>query len=289
VFATETDLFIAVSEHTPGHHILRLWARSAGQADAEFRKLRASYFREKSADEENSYFFVLTIRGGEPDTRLFKIEPTGQTRDDLILHYGEDFAEWHQQFIGELNTRRGGLTILRGEPGTGKTTYLRHLLYELRETHRFYYLPPSAYPMLSSPLCVDFWLGENEKHATLKKVVVLEDAEALSAERHPDNQESLSTLLNIGDGFLGDFLQMHVICTMNAPIGRLDPAIKRSGRLIAARQFQRLSWPQAERLARAKALDLTFRESYSLAEIYRSSTLAAQITQADERQIGFTA
>jgi hypothetical protein len=123
----------------------------------------------------------------------------------------------------------------------------------------------------------------------LKKVVVLEDAEALLAERHPENQESLSTLLNIGDGFLGDFLQMHVICTMNAPIGRLDPTIKRSGQLIAAHQFERLNWAQAERLAHAKGLDLKFRESYSLAEIYRFSTLAAQITQTDERQMGFAA
>jgi hypothetical protein len=251
--------------------------------------LRASYFREKSADEENSYFFVLTIRGGEPDTRLFKIEPTGQTRDDLILHYGEDFAEWHQQFIGELNTRRGGLTILRGEPGTGKTTYLRHLLYELSKTHRFYYLPPSVYPMLSSPLCVDFWIGENKKHVTLKKIVLLEDAEALLAERHPENQESLSTLLNIGDGFLGDLLQMHVICTINAPIGRLDPAVKRSGRLIAARQFERLNWPQAQRLAQARGLTLEFRESYSLAEIYANSSLTGDLTQDCERKVGFAA
>jgi hypothetical protein len=289
VFATEPDLFVAVSEHTPGYRILRLWSRSAERAEEEFRKLRATYFREERGDEEDSYFSVLTIRSGEPDTRLFKIGPTGQSREDLILHYGEDFGEWHHQFIGELNARRGGLTILRGEPGTGKTTYLRHLLYELRNTHCFYYLPLPAYPLLSSPLCVDFWMGENEKRAAFKKVVILEDAEGLLAERHPENQESLSTLLNIGDGFLGDFLQMHVICTMNAPIGRLDPAVKRSGRLIAARRFDRLTWPQAQRLANARGLPLEFRESYSLAEIYRASSLADQISKADERKVGFAA
>lgn len=289
VFALEQDLLIVVSEHSPGYRILRVWARCAERAEQEFRKLRSTYFREERADEEDSHFFVLTIRAGEPEARRLKIGPTGQSREDLILHYGEDFGEWHRHFLAELGARHTGLTILRGEPGTGKTTYLRHLLYELRKTHRFYYLPLPAYSMLSSPLCVDFWMGENEKHASLKKIVVLEDAEALLAERHAENQESLSTLLNIGDGFLGDFLRMHVICTMNAPIGRLDPAVKRSGRLIAARQFERLSWLQAERLARAKGLDLKFRESYSLAEIYRSSSLAAQITKTDERRVGFAA
>ena len=287
VFATDQNLFIAVSENSPGCRVLLLWARSAERAEAEFRKFRSAYFREERADNEDSYFFVLTIRGGEPDTRLFKIGCTGQSPDDLILHYGEAFEEWHREFIGELNARRGGLTILRGEPGTGKTTYLRHLLYELRKTHRFYYLPLAAYPLLSSPLCVDFWMGENEKYDSLKKVVILEDAEALLAERHPENQESLSTLLNIGDGFLGDCLQMHVICTMNAPIGRLDPAVKRSGRLIAARRFERLTWPQAQRLANARGLTLEFRESYSLAEIYANSSLTGDLTQDCERKVGF--
>jgi ATPase family associated with various cellular activities (AAA) len=287
VFAIEEEILVAVSEDVPGCRILRLWARSAAAAEAEFRKLRTAYFREQRDDEENSHFFILTIRGGEPDARLVRIAPTGQSRDDLVLHYGEEFEEWHRRFVAELSARRTGLTILRGEPGTGKTTYLRHLLYELRETHRFYYLPLPAYSLLTSPLCVDFWITENDKPFT--KVVVLEDAEALLAERHAENQESLSSLLNIADGFLGDFLRMHVICTMNAPIGKLDPAVKRSGRLIAARQFERLDWPQAQRLARARGLCLEHRESYSLAEIYASSQLTADLTQDHERKVGFAA
>jgi len=107
----------------------------------------------------------------------------------------------------------------------------------------------------------------------LTKVVVLEDAEALLSERQPDNQESVSSLLNIGDGFLGDFLQMHVICTINAPIGRLDPAVKRADRLIAVRRFDRLTWSQVQPLAAAHGLTMEFRETYSLAEIYANSSL----------------
>jgi len=69
VFAAEQDLFIVVSEHTPGRSILRVWARSLESAETEFQKLRSAYYREERADEEDSYFLVLTIRDGEPDTR----------------------------------------------------------------------------------------------------------------------------------------------------------------------------------------------------------------------------
>jgi len=36
------------------------------------------------------------------------------------------------------------------------------------------------------------------------------------------------------------------------------PAVKRAGRLIAARQFNRLDWPRAQRLAQARGLQLEF-------------------------------
>ena len=289
VFAKENDVLIVVSDYTPDCRILRVWARIPEKAEAEFAQLRASYFHEQCHDDGNAYFFVLTMKTGDLDARIVQTNPTSQTSDDLRLHYGDDFEEWHRQFAAQLSARRHGLTILQGPPGTGKTTYLRHLLYELRKTHRFYYLPLAVYSFLSSPFSVDFWIGENERHKAFTKVVVLEDAEALLAERHPENQESLSSLLNIGDGFLGDFLRLHVICTVNAPIDRLDPAVKRSGRLIAARQFDRLNWPQAQRLAQARGFALEFRESYSLAEIYRSSSLSNQIQKDEHRKIGFAA
>jgi hypothetical protein len=289
VFEKEKDLFIAVCDDSPDCRILRVWARHPVRADFEFAELRARYFRGQTEHDTTANFFVLTARMGEIDARTVTIPPTIQSPEDLRLHYGDDFQDWHRDFIKELSAHRHGLTILQGPPGTGKTTYLRHLLYQLRKTHRFYYLPLAVYPALSSPAIVDFCISENEQHKAVTKVVVLEDAEPLLAQRDPENQEILSTLLNIGDGFLGDFLCLHLICTINTPIGRLDPAVKRSGRLIAARRFERLTWPQAQRLANARGLALEFRESYSLAEIYANSSLTSDLTQDHERKVGFAA
>lgn len=91
-------------------------------------------------------------------------------------------------------------------------------------------------------------------------------------ERAADNQASLSNLLNIADGFLGAFLQMHIICTVNAQIEKLDAAVLRPGRLLARHVFSRLTPQQAKRLAAVEGLQIREQESYSLAEIYNNGT-----------------
>jgi hypothetical protein len=129
-------------------------------------------------------------------------------------------------------------------------------------------LPVTVYPMLAAPATVDFWLSQNEYYSDQRKVVIIEDAETLLMARAPDNHDSLSNLLNIADGFLGTFLNLQIICTINTPIDKIDPAILRPGRLLAKYTFKRLSFEQAQRLAAAKALTISVQKSYSLAEIY---------------------
>jgi SpoVK/Ycf46/Vps4 family AAA+-type ATPase len=129
-------------------------------------------------------------------------------------------------------------------------------------------LPVTVYPMLAAPATVDFWLSQNEFHANQRRVVIIEDAEPLLMQRAADNHDSLSNLLNIADGFLGALLNLQIICTINTPIDKIDPALLRPGRLLAKCTFNRLSFEQAQKLAKAKSLTISVQESYSLAEIY---------------------
>jgi hypothetical protein len=139
--------------------------------------------------------------------------------------------------------------------------------------------------MLCSPDCIDFWLTENRQK--LGKVVVIEDAESLLARRASDNQEALSNLLNIADGFIGDYLRLQLICTISAPIKDLDPAVTRPGRLIASREFGKLTRQQALRLAETLGITLQPQDSYSLAEIYNRNDL--RHVGRGEGPVGFAA
>jgi ATP-dependent 26S proteasome regulatory subunit len=91
--------------------------------------------------------------------------------------------------------------------------------------------------------------------------------------------------LNIGDGFLGEHLKLHVIATTNAPMRRLDEAVQRPGRLMGSREFRRLTRAEALRLAQAKGLKLADgSDSWSLAEVYNGKPEVL----APESSVGFS-
>lgn len=187
----------------------------------------------------------------------------------LGLYYGEGFPRWHDRFVETIVGRKSGLSLFEGPPGTGKTTYLRMLMAKLKETHRFYYLPPTSLGCLVQSELVDFWVEEIERHGRNRRfVIVLEDCESALMTRDNDNRSQVSAILNITDGMFSDFLRTHVICTINCPSSRLDTALMRPGRLVGHRHFGRLSREAAGRLAAHLGRELDTEADYSLAEIF---------------------
>lgn len=289
VFEPKTDVLVTIGPVYPPSSLLRVWARSPVAAESTLRALAQKFLQVSRpySDPALAEFYVVTIAMGEPQARLITTTARVTTADDLKLHYGEDFLEWHQGLIAQLKSSSNGLTILRGDPGVGKTSYLRALMAELRLSHRFYYLPISSYGLLSNPGSVEFWLQENIRHPQLKRVCVIEDADNLLVHRRSGNHESISNLLNLADGFLGDTLQLQVICSANAAIDQLDPAVVRPGRLLAAREFRRLTRAEAQKLACRRGLTLPRQENYSLAEIY--SGAGQDLPDESGTRIGFSA
>src|SRR5439155_918771 len=80
--------------------------------------------------------------------------------DALALHYGSGSEEWHRSFVEKLCERTNGLSIFEGSPGTGKTFYLRHLMGELKESHRFYFIPTPAMGIFLRPDFIGYWTDQ---------------------------------------------------------------------------------------------------------------------------------
>ena len=190
------------------------------------------------------------------------------TEEIFSLHYPAGTDEWHRAFVGKLTTRKSGLSILEGSPGTGKTSYLRHLMGKLKDTHRFYFIPPVSLSLLAEPEFIGFWSSEREAYSDRKLVVILEDADAALLTRASDNREQVSAILNLSDGMLSDFLGLQVICTINCTATEIDQALLRPGRLVSHRVFRRLEVAQATTLAASIGKTLPQAQDYSLAEVF---------------------
>lgn len=186
----------------------------------------------------------------------------------FALHYPAGGTRWHGEFVNRLIESRHGLSILEGMPGTGKTSYLRHLMGTLKDSHRFYFIPPSSLGIISKPDFIGFWANERQTYADRKLVVILEDADAALMTRASDNREQVSAILNLSDGMLGDFLQLQIICTINCRAADIDQALLRPGRLLCHRVFERLDPEQASRLAMSLGKTLPPAQDYSLAEVF---------------------
>lgn len=210
-------------------------------------------------------------------------------RDRVDLYYRAGASAWADRWIEALNTRRYGLTVLTGHPGTGKTTLLRSIAHWLAETHVFYFMPASRFATIESGSVVSFWAEEN-RASKLRKVLILEDAESILLRRADDNREKVATLLNLTDGMLGDALGLHVVCTLNSELADLDPALLRPGRLVAHREFELLTAEEAKQLAAVLGLRAPDGDRVSLAELFNppaDHTGAAPQRAAPRRSMGF--
>ncbi len=231
-------------------------------------------------------FQLINVREREIGTVTVQLEPATVLRSEQIdMYYSEGFVRWDCAFQKEMTQARSCLSIFEGTPGTGKTSYLRHLMGALKETHRFYFIPPSTTRVLSDPRFIEFWADQRRSYSEQKLVVILEDSDAALMTRASDNREEVSAILNLSDGMLGDFLRLQIICTINCSAADIDPALLRPGRLLQHRIFARLTPCEAGRLAEALGKTLPVALDYSLAEVFAGQ----QGTERSYPQIGFAA
>lgn len=284
VFGTERGLFIHFDE---GH----LWIYGPTLRSVHLLAKRLEQYLEADEEKPQEFGTYHLLRVSRGDLSTFGVtmkSEFGLPEEKLALNYGSDFPDWHRDFLTALAERPHGLTILDGTPGCGKTSYLRHLMVELRATHRFYFVPPSTVGIVSNPDFIDFWNGEKREAEGKKLVMVLEDAESAVAPRAVDNRSEVSAILNVTDGLLADFLQLHIIATINCGTADIDQALLRPGRLTAQRTFGRLSHQDGQRLARSLGKELPLRTDYSLAEIFGAEPVR-DTEPASAGRIGFAA
>lgn len=199
---------------------------------------------------------------------------------DLLKQYNDDFMAVDAKINAFLNEpKSSGIVLLHGVYGSGKTTYIRHLINSTEKN--FIYVPLNMVGSLNEPEFLPFISQYRDS------ILIIEDCENLiQSRKNNGSSSSLVNLLNMGDGLLGDALRLKIICTFNADLKEIDEALLRKGRLVVRYFFDKLNADKSVSLQKEIKREPLLNEALTLADIYNADENDL-VGDAHKKSIGF--
>jgi hypothetical protein len=244
----------------------------------EFYSIVKPFRKEKKKERKSRLFMIVNDR-----MRGFALSelPIEEMCVSVDRNYNDDFLAVHSEVEKFVENDKSGLVILHGKQGTGKSSYIRHIISSTKK--RVIYITSDMADSIASPNFIQFIMKQKGS------LIVLEDCEELLAARSSSGRGRVNTgltnILNMSDGLLGDALQLKFVCTFNAPLRDIDKALLRKGRLVARYEFNDLTPEKANALIAEQNLDVPQQLSpISLADLYHYEKPAFE---QEKRVIGF--
>ncbi len=231
--------------------------------------------KKKAYDDAKISFLVDTF--GELATKRMHI---ADSTIDLALHYNDDFIPVDRRIKGRLQQHGDkGIVLLHGAPGTGKTSYIRHLIRSVDKEVIF--IPVQMAPDLNGPKLLSFFIAHPNS------IFVIEDAEDLVIDREVSGVSAVSALLNFTDGLLADSLGIQFVCTFNTDLSRVDKALLRQGRLIAQYEFRPLAIDKAQQLSDSLGFQAMISQPMPLVSIFHQNDQKQHSDKLQRCSLGF--
>ena len=234
-----------------------LFANDIAEFANEFL-LKLVAFKKKARTSKTTDISLIIKGSYGLDTRELKVKKPNLNID---LHYNDNFKAVSANIITNIKkSKTQGLYLFHGQPGTGKSTYIKHLIHQ--QTKKVIFMPPNMAGNLDSMELTEFLIDNPNC------VLVIEDAEDLIVSRENNYNSRLSFLLNITDGILSDSLNIQIIATFNTDLKNIDKALLRKGRLTSIYEFKDLETNKTNELLKTLKSNYVSEKSMSLADIF---------------------
>ena len=149
------------------------------------------------------------------------------------------------------------LMLFYGEPGTGKSTMIKHFIGKL-SSREFVFVDGALLANVQQDRLMSYFLENQDT------IFIFEDCEKILLDRDHNYNPTMSILLNLTDGIISDVLNIKIICTFNTSLRNIDKALLRKGRLTMKYEFKKLAKEKAQKLLPNEEI----KEDMSLADIY---------------------
>lgn len=235
--------------------------------------LMVSRGSEKPADTVERAYYSVHLAGPRdlviPTSKSLKEQFGGKRLAEVTWWYGEnehprqaniildppdplydEFYPWIdggvEAYFQRYMDSASSLLFLSGDPGTGKTSLIRHFLYGRGLSATLTYQEEF---LSKDGMFVEFMTAPDAG------VLIIEDADTMLSARAHDGNKLISRFLNVSDGLV-KFRHKKIIFTTNLTDFRnTDEALTRPGRCFDTLRFRALSFEEAQAAAKVAGLE----------------------------------
>ena len=267
---------------------------STGYEGRYFSELTNVLYRitnEYETSKEKFSFLFSTARGMD----IRSIEGTVSSNPLQVENYNDNVCAAYDNIIekwSEFNGECGRLLILSGEPGTGKTYFIRSLQHSLKKKAEFISIASSIAHNLTSPEFLSVLAEYKECEMAVDEpksiILVIEDADSLLQKRDGFNNDLVSIILNLTDGIFASTFDIKIIMSTNVEYGEFDEALTRNGRLFDHLIFEPLTDEKANAFFDIHKCDKELPEKTTIANLFSViKNEKKKSNEAKKKKIGF--
>lgn len=204
-------------------------------------------------------------------------------RKEFYPWFEADFNQYFTEFFASNSTT----LVLIGDPGTGKSTLIRTIIYALNVKAVLAYKP--SVMMDQDFIEKSLEILKHDLRVKQPKAIVVEDADTMMAKRS-DGNFNMGELLNSTNGICSDPTNKFILSTNLDSLDDIDPALLRPGRCFDVLCFRPLTAEQAN-IARVSAgmepKVYDPQKHYKLAEILNNNSTADKSQATIKPRFGF--